>query len=125
MSYCPNCASKLASGATECPKCHAVFSREAIWTPVEEPPRIVPEGPQSEVDVVIAVFVRLLVLCGVALAVAAMTFVAMFSAFTGGGAGHVYIAWALVACGLIWVVHPIYAYAMRNRKGKRRDNPTA
>ena len=118
MSYCPNCATKIASDAPECPKCRAVFPPGAAWAPVEEAPQIVPEEPESAPDVVVAVFGRLLVLCGVALVVAAMTFVAMFAAFSGGGVGHVYIAWALVACGLIWVLYPIYAYATRHRKGK-------
>jgi hypothetical protein len=120
MSYCPNCATELASGASECPKCDAVFLPGAAWAPVEEAPQIAPQEPQSAPDVVVAVFGRLLALCGAALVVAAMTFVAMFSAFSGRGGGIVYAAWALVACGLIWVVHPIYAYATRDRKGKMR-----
>jgi hypothetical protein len=36
--YCPNCASTLQSGATECPACRASFAEGAAWGPVATPP---------------------------------------------------------------------------------------
>jgi uncharacterized RDD family membrane protein YckC len=62
------------------------------------------------------VFLRFLALCGAAVVAAGVTFIAMFSAFSGSGRGAAYLAWAFVACGLIWVFYPIFAFATRERQ---------
>lgn len=122
MPYCPSCATPLAADAVECPRCRAVFSPGAAWAPVETAPDIAPRRPESWTDVIATVLVRLFVVFIAGIGVALMAFVAMFSAFSGGGAGGVYAACALLFVGLLWAVHPVYEFATRNRRAQARSS---
>lgn len=51
MHYCPNCAAEVNADAVECPKCGALFDREASWKPLsgqlQKPKRKIQAVPQA------------------------------------------------------------------------------
>src|SRR5262245_34378961 len=122
MPYCPNCAAEVAPGAAKCPKCQAVFSSGSAWAPVQDPPKISRQEPETWGDIAVKVILRLLIVCVAGVVAALFTFAAMFAAFSGGGMGHVYLMWAGIAGGLIWVVYPIFDFAGRPQKGAGARN---